>query len=145
MEDSFILRRRSQGDNNVEYQSLNIELIAWISLKDKQMSLHGTVHSIASNLGVVASVIGSIWISINFAHSESTQSLAFNTLIIAIAALILAVFLWLGLLGDLALKYQHNVSSIILSFHNLTGLTERLLLGISVLWLIIIVDWIIMS
>jgi len=143
VEDSFILRRRSQGDNNVEYQSLNIELIAWISLKDKQMSLHGTVHSIASNLGVVASVIGSIWISINFAHSESTQSLAFNMLIIAIAALIWAVFLWLGLLGDLALKYQHNVSSIILSFHNLTGLTERLLLGISVLWLMIIVNWII--
>jgi hypothetical protein len=109
-----------------------------VDLKDKQMSLQGTVHSIASCIGVAAFVIGLIFLSINLAHTESTQSIAFFTQIVAILASILVVLLFLGFLGDLALKYNHPVPSIIFLLHKLTGVTERLLLGISVVWLMII-------
>jgi len=113
-----------------------------VDLKDKQMSWHGTAHSIAFGIGVTASVIGLIALSLDFDLNESTQSISFITQMIAIVASILAVLLFLGLLGDMALKYNHSVPRILLSLHNLTGLTERYLLGISVVWLIIIVKWI---
>ncbi|WP_461390811.1 DUF998 domain-containing protein [Desulfosporosinus fructosivorans] len=111
-----------------------------VDLKDKQMSWHGTVHSIASVIGVAASVIGLILFSSIFALNESTQNVAFVTRIIAIVILILAMLLFLGILGDMALKYHHNVPAILLSFHNITGLIERSLIGFSVVWLIIIVN-----
>ena len=113
-----------------------------VDLKAERMSLHGTVHTIASCTGVATSVIGLIFLSLIFTHNESTQSIAFVTQMITVIALILAVFLFLGLLGDMVLKYHRNVPGIILSLHKLTGLTERLLLGISVVWLMIIVNYI---
>ena len=113
-----------------------------VDLKDEPMSLHGTVHSIVSEIGVFASVLAFIFLSSNFAHHESTQSMAFVTLMIGIGASILKVLLFLGILGDLALKYNRNVSGTLFTLHNLTGLTERLLLGISVVELMIIVHWI---
>lgn len=111
-----------------------------VDLKHEPMSLHGTVHSIASNIGVIASAMGLVFLSFNFTLNESTQSMAFVTQMIAIVASVLGVLLFLGLLADMALKYRHNVPGILLSLHNLTGLTERLLLGTSVVWLIIIVN-----
>lgn len=110
-----------------------------VDLKDEPMSLHGTVHSIVSEIGVAASVLGFIFLSRNFAHHESTQSIAFVTLMIGIGASILKVLLFFGLLGDLALKYNRHVSGILFTLHKLTGLTERLLLGISVVGLMIFV------
>jgi len=111
-------------------------------LKTEQMSRHGIVHSITANIGVVASVICTIFLSIGFALNERTQSIALVTLIIGLVALILVVLLFLGLIGDMGLKYHHNVSGIFLSLHKLTGLTERLLLGVSVIWLAILVNFI---
>ena len=107
-------------------------------LKAEKMSLHGTVHAIASNTGVVASALGLTFLSFSFTLNDSTQSIAFITQTIAVVAIILAVLLLLGLLGDMALKYHHKVHGILLSLHKLTGLTERLLLGISAVWLTII-------
>lgn len=114
-----------------------------VDLKYNQMSLHGTVHSFASCIGIATSMIGSIVLSFNFAHVKSTLSIAFVTQIIAIVASVLVVILFLGLLGDLVLKYHHNVPAILWSLHNLTGFIERLLFGISVVWLVIIANWII--
>lgn len=111
-----------------------------VDLKAKQMSVHGVIHTIASSTGVAAFVIGIIFLSFRFALNESTQSIVFVTQIIAITASVLSVCLFLGVLVDIALKYHHDVRGILLSFHNLTGLTERMLLGISVVWLIIIVN-----
>lgn len=104
-----------------------------VDLKGEQMSLHGTVHSIASGIGVAASVIGAIILS---------QSIAYVAQIIAVIALVLAVLLYIGFISDLALKYNHKVPEILFSFHKMTGFMERLLLGISVVWLIIVVNWI---
>ncbi len=110
-----------------------------VDFKDKPMSLRGTVHSIASAIGVAASTIGLIVLSFNFSLNESTQSIAFVAQMIAIVASILAVLLFLGLLGDMVLKYNNNnnMPSILLSLHNLTGLTERWLVGISVVWIML--------
>ena len=108
-------------------------------LKAEKMSLHGTVHVIASNTGVAASALGLTFLSFSFTLNDSTQSIAFITQTIAVVAIILAVLLLLGLLGDMALKYHHKVHGLLLSLLKLTGLTERLLLGISVVWLTIIV------
>lgn len=104
-----------------------------VDLKGEKMSLHGTVHSIASAIGVAASVIGAIILS---------QSIAYVAQIIAVIASILAVLLYIGFLSDLALKYNYKVPDILFLFHNMTGFMERLLLGISVVWLIIVVNWI---
>ncbi|HBP64801.1 MAG TPA: hypothetical protein DD730_11120 [Desulfosporosinus sp.] len=112
-------------------------------LKAEVMSLRGTVHTVATNIGVAASMICFIFLSYSFAYNEGTQSIALVTLIIAIIALILTGLLFLGLLGDFMLKYHYNVSSkILLSLHKLTGLSERLLVGISIVWLIIIVSFV---
>lgn len=106
------------------------------------MSLHGTIHLITSGVGVAASELGLIYLSFNFAHDESTQSIAFVTQVTAIIGLILTVFLLLGLIGDLMLRYRKNIKGILLIISGCVGLTERLLLSISIVWLTIIVIWI---
>jgi len=113
-----------------------------VDLKNEQMSLPGTVHIIASGIGVTASTIGLLFLAIDFARYKSTQSIGVVTQMIAIPALILAAQLFLGLLGDIVLKYHHNVSGILLVLHNLTGLIERLLIGISIVWIMVIVNYI---
>ncbi|HZK55739.1 MAG TPA: DUF998 domain-containing protein [Desulfosporosinus sp.] len=110
-------------------------------LKAEPMSLHGTMHTIATNIGVASSMTGFMFLSYSFVFNESAQSIASVTLMIAIIALILTGLLFLGLIGDLLLKYHHNVPKIIFSLHELTGLTERLLVGISVVWLIVIIKF----
>lgn len=111
-------------------------------LKAEPMSLHGTLHTIATNVGVAASMTGFIFLSYTFAFNESAQSIALVTLIIAIIALILTGLLFLGLLGDLFLKYHHNVPKILYPLHELPGLTERLLVGVSIVWLIVIIQFV---
>lgn len=111
-------------------------------LKAEKMSLHGTVHTIATNTGVAASIIGFIFLSFSFALNESTQAITYVTQMIAIISFILIVLLFLGLIGDMMLKYHHSVPSILFPLHKLTGVTERLLVGISVVWLIIIYDFV---
>ena len=108
-------------------------------LKAEKMSWHGTVHTIAANTGVAASTIALTFLSFTSTLNESTRSIAFVTQLIAVVSIILAVLLFLGLLEDMALKYHDKVNGILLSLHNLTGLTERLLVGISVVWLTIII------
>jgi len=111
-------------------------------LKAEKMSWHGTVHTIVSNAGVAASAIALIFLSFSFTLAESTQSIALITQMTAVVAIILAVLLFLGLLGDMGLKYHYKVHGILLSLLKLTGLTERLLLGISVVWLMIMIQFI---
>ena len=106
------------------------------------MSLHGTMHTIATNIGVAASMTGFMFLSYSFVFDASAQSIALVTLVIAIIALILTGLLFLGLVGDLLLKYNHNVPKILFSLHELTGLTERLLVGVSVVWLIVIIKFV---
>lgn len=115
-----------------------------VDLKDSKMSLHGTVHSIASDIGLASSAIGLLCLSFEFSLNEYTSSIAFLTQMFAIVASVLVVLLFLGLLGDILLKYNrmHNIPSILLLLHNQTGLTERLLVGISVVWLVIIINFI---
>ena len=103
-----------------------------VDLKGEQMTLIGTLHSISSVIGVAVSVLGMIVLS---------QSFALVVQIIAIVALVSALLFYLGLIGDFALKYHYHVKGVLLSLRNITGLTERLLFGISVVWLMIVVNW----
>ncbi|MDP4127045.1 MAG: hypothetical protein Q8912_08895 [Bacillota bacterium] len=98
------------------------------------------MHSVAAFVGIAASVMGLIVLSFNFAYDERTQSIALVSQIVAIMALIFGSLLLIGLFGDLALKYHNTISDVPLSLHNLTGLTERVLLGIYLIWLIIIIN-----
>lgn len=111
-------------------------------LKHEKMSLHGSMHTIASSVGVAASAIGSIFLSFKFPLDKSTESISFVTQMVAIVGSILVALLFIGLLGDLAVKYDKNIPRIILRLASLTGISERLLLGISVVWFTVLAVWI---
>lgn len=101
-----------------------------VDLKDQKLTIQGTVHSIASIIGVASYAIGSIILSTSF-----------FTLMLAKVALVLVILLFVGILGDLAVKYDCKIPNILWILHNFTGLIERILSGISVLWLLIMANW----
>lgn len=106
-----------------------------VDTKYEKITLHGAIHSIASSVGVATSEMALIYFSFNFVHDENTQSIAFVTQVTAIIGLVLTVFLSLGYIGDLMLKYCKNIKGILLIISGYVGLIERLLLSVSIVWL----------
>lgn len=112
-------------------------------LKEEKLTLYGILHLVASSIGVLASVVGTIFLSFNFICNEETNSMVWLIQALAVTGLILAVLLYWGFIGDLKLKYNIKISGSSLSLHLFIGSIERLLTAISIIWLEIIVNsWI---
>lgn len=109
---------------------------------DEPLSSRGIVHLTATIIGVVSSVIGLILLSFSFAIKGVIPLIAFVTILTAIVASALVVVLLIGFICGFALKYCCNLPWILLLLHSYTGLLERLLVGISVVWLAMVAYWI---
>jgi hypothetical protein len=113
-----------------------------VDLKGSSLTLQGVIHNIAAGIGIITSVVGLIILGNGFIYDPDMYSLAKMTQIVAIMALILSIIFFTGVIGDILDIYNIKSPGIILKLANITGIIERILLVISVVWLSKVAFWI---